>query len=189
MVVIVISGMPGCGSSTSAKLLAKKLKLKHFSVGDYNKGQIEKLTGKKPDTETERSLQMWHNKTGSSKRFHVNSDKLARQIAKDGNIVIDAKLGIRLLKGLYDLSVWLKAPKPVRIKRYAERDKKSIKEAKKMLDEKESDERKNWKRIYGFDYFVQEKEANIVIDTIYKSPEKIVNIIIKELRKNPLMGL
>ena len=33
MVVIVVSGMPVCGSSTAAKKLAKKLRLKYFSVG------------------------------------------------------------------------------------------------------------------------------------------------------------
>ena len=42
MPVIVISGKPGCGSSTTAKLLAKKLNLRHFSLGDYNKAHAKK---------------------------------------------------------------------------------------------------------------------------------------------------
>ena len=176
MVVIVISGQPGCGSSTVAKLLAKKLKLRHFSVGDYNKRHIKNAK------ETEKSIMMWKTKKGSSKKFHIDSDELARRHAKKGNIVIDGKLQVRLSKGLYDLGVWLKAPKSVRSKRYAKRDKISFSGAKKRLNEKESLERKNWLRIYGFDYFAQEKEADMVIDTARKKPEEIVGLIIKRLK-------
>lgn len=189
MVVIVISGMPGCGSSTATKKLAKRLKLKHFSLGDRNKSYIEKLTGHRPRSQTERSLQMWHHKTGSSKKFHVESEKLAIALAKKGNIVIDAKLGIHFLGKYADLTVWLKAPKSVRIKRYAHRDKKSIVEAKRTMEYKENLERKNWKRIYGFDYFKQEKEADIIINTANKTPNQIVKIILKELKKRQAWGL
>src|SRR3989338_7114459 len=183
MVVIVISGMPGCGSSTTAKLLAKKLKLKHFSLGSLNKSQIEKLSRKKPETETERSIAMWKNKTGGSAKFHMDSDEFTKKVAKRGNVVIDAKLGITMLDRLYDFSVWLKAAKAMRIRRVAERDKISVSDAKKRLEQKESMERKNWKKIYGFDYFSQAKQADLIIDTGKHMPEEIVKIIIKEMNQ------
>ncbi len=176
MVVIVISGQPGCGSSTTAKLLARKLKLKHFSVGDYNKSHASAKA-----KETDKSITFWKTRKGSSKKFHVDSDELAKRYAGKGNIVIDGKLTVRMLKGLYDLSVWLKAPRSVRAKRYAKRDNTSIREASQKLTEKEKLERSNWLRIYGFDYFDQEKEADLVVDTSNKKPEKIVEIIIKRL--------
>lgn len=176
MPVIVISGQPGCGSSTTAKLLAKKLKLKHFSVGDYNKSHVKTGAG-----ETEKSILMWKNKRYASRKFHLNSDELAKRHAKRGNIVIDGKLQIRLSSGSYDLGVWLKAPKAVRAERYSKRDGIPAKDAARKLAEKERLERDNWLRIYGFDYFSQEKEADIVIDTSRKSPERIVKLIIKRL--------
>ena len=172
MVVVVVSGQPGCGNSTVAKLVAKRLKLKHFSVGDYNKKHA------KGRTETDKSIAMWDPKRGT-KKFHNKSDALARKKARQGNIVIDAKLGIRMIKS--DFSVWLKAPRTVRAKRYAKRGRTSFKEAMKKLKEKERLERKNFKKIYGFDYFSQEKKADIVINTSNKIPKKIVDLIIKKL--------
>lgn len=175
MVVIVISGKPGCGSSTVAKLLSKRLNLAHFSVGDYNKSHS------KARDEADRGIEVWKG-VGSKKKFHVDSDRLAREKADKGNIVIDGKLAVRMLKGHYDYGVWLTAPKNVRIKRYAQRDRLDPAEAAKKLAEKESLERKNWKRIYGFDYFKQEKEATMRINT-EKPPEEIVNDIISNMRR------
>ena len=88
-----------------------------------------------------------------------------------------------MAKNLYDLSIWIKAPQSVRAARYAKRDIISLEKAKKQLIEKESVERKNFKKIYGFDYFDQEKEADLVIDASNKSPEEIVSIIIERIRK------
>lgn len=176
MVVIVISGKPGCGSSTNAKLLAKKLKLKHFSLGDYNKRHA-----KKAKKETDKSIEMWHLDKKTLNKFHHNSDRFANEIAKKGNVVIDAKLGVHLIK-THDLTVWLTASKKVQAQRYAKRDRIDAKTAMKKVVEKESLERKNWKRIYGFDYFHQAKEADLVINTGDKTPEQIVNLIIKKLK-------
>ncbi|MBI4174326.1 MAG: cytidylate kinase family protein, partial [Candidatus Aenigmarchaeota archaeon] len=176
MVVIVISGKPGCGSSTVARLLSEKLSLGHFSVGDYNKSHS------RAKREADRSIDVWKG-VGAKKKFHLDSDKLARKMADEGNIVIDGKLSVRMLKGHYDYGIWLTAPKKTRIERYAKRDRVDFRTAARKLKEKESLERNNWKRIYGFDYFTQEKEANIVIDTGDKSPDEIVELIISKMRR------
>ena len=39
--VITISGEPGAGKSTTAKLLAKKLSCKHYSTGDFMRDMAE----------------------------------------------------------------------------------------------------------------------------------------------------
>ncbi len=178
MPVIVISGKPGCGSSTVAKLLAKKLGLRHFSLGDYNKSHA-----KKAKNETDRSLEMWRLEPQKLKKFHIHSDKYVRTIAKKGSIVIDAKLGIRMIKGLYDYGIWLTAPRGVRAKRYAKRGNTSIKDGMKKLLEKDALERSNWKKIYGFDSFSQSKDADLVINTGNKTPEQIVELIISKMKR------
>jgi cytidylate kinase len=183
MVVIVISGMPGCGSSTLGRLLAKKLKLKFFSAGMYNKSLARKLTGKSLKSEAERSLVVWESKKGSSKRFHNDCDRYFLKLAKKGNIVIDTKLGVRLMKGHYDLGVWLKAPLSVRAKRYARRDGTPLKKAMADLKKKQGYERKNFKKIYGFDYFSQGRDANLILDTSKKTPEELADEVLKRLNK------
>jgi cytidylate kinase len=114
-------------------------------------------------------------------------EKLQQNIAKDGNTIIESKLGIRFIRNA-DFKIWLRAPPKIRAERYVERDKISLKDAIKILKEKEGSERKNWKRIYGFDYFDQEKEADLVIDTSDKSPEEIVDVIIKFINKKKIIG-
>lgn len=175
MPTIVVSGVPGAGSSTIAKLLAKKLRLKHFSAGDYSK---KFGRGK----ETEKAITYMLSTRGSSKGFHKKVDEYTKKIARKGNVVIDAKLGIRMLKKIDNFSVWLKAPKEVRARRVAGRDNISYTEAMKKITQKEKLEKRRWHDIYGFNYFEQEKEADIVIDAGNKTPEEIAELIIKKIR-------
>jgi predicted cytidylate kinase len=180
MAVIVISGMPGCGSTTTGALLAEKLELKFFSAGSYTKRLAkdeEKIDGK----ETDRIVEFWKTIRGQSKEHHMAIEELQQKLAEEGDIVIEGKLSIRFVKNA-DFKIWLKAPTMTRAERYAERDGHDGIKAKQQLEEKEKSERENWKRIYGFDYFEQEKEADLVIDTSDKSPEQIVDIIIKSIR-------
>lgn len=177
MTVIVISGMPGCGSSTTGVLLAEKLGLRFFSAGNHTKKiaiEEEKIDKK----QTERIVDFWKTSRGKSKDHHLSVEELQQALANDGNIVIESKLGIRFIKNA-DLRVWLKAPASLRAGRYVKRDGITHEEASKFLEEKEKSERDNWKRIYGFDYFHQENEADLVIDTSDKKPDEIVDEIIK----------
>ncbi len=181
MTVIVISGMPGAGSSTIAKMLAKKLHLKHFSLGDASK----KFGHGK---ETEKAITYLLSEKGKSKGFHEHMDELQRSVAKKRNVVIDSKLGVRMLRGLYDFSVWLKCPKEVQVQRIAGRDKILLKDARRIVVEKERLERGRWRDIYGFDYFAQEKEASLVVDTGSKAPEEITRIIIESMKKEGVLA-
>ena len=126
---------------------------------------------------------MWRLDAKKLRPFHLKSDRLVRTIAKHGDVVIDAKIGIRMIKGLYDYGIWLTAPKNVRASRYAKRDGIPLKDAKMKLAEKERFERGKWKEMYGFDSFSQEKDAGIVIDTGDKTPEEIADLIISKMRR------
>ncbi len=154
--VICISGQPSCGTSTVAKIVAEKLGLDYFSPGQYFK---KHSAGK----ETESAVAVWKTEKGSSRSFHNDIDRLQLEIAEKGNVVFDGKLSIRMLKNS-NLKVWLKADIEKRAERVAKRDSMDIGAALEKLKEKEVLERKNWKKIYGFDYFEQEKEADLVID-------------------------
>lgn len=178
MVVIVVSGVPGAGSSTVARLVADKLDLEFFSAGDY----FKKLSKKHSEGE-ERTMKFWQTEEGHSQELHEHIDSLTKRAADKGNVVIDAKIGIRILKERADLSVWLKASMVVRAKRHAKRGKVDSKNSLFYIEKRTRLERKHWREIYGFDYFDQEKEADLVIDSSSKSPEKIVEEIVDKLEK------
>ena len=177
--IIAISGMPGCGSTTTAKLLAKRLKLKFFSAGSYTK-KIMKDEMRLYHKETKRSVEFWKTSRGRSKKHHITVEQYQQRLAKKGNVVIEGKMSVHFIKKA-DCRIWLRAPLRVRAERYMKRDRISINEASKSLRKKQNSERTNWKRIYGFDYFEQEKEAELVIDTSDKKPGEIVNIIINSI--------
>ncbi len=187
MVVIALAGQPGCGSSTTAKLLANRLGLAFFSVGSWNKDQLKLLQGKKTRSETQDSIEMWRSARGSSAGFHHDSDMMQKEIAAKGDVVIDGKLSIHMLRGYSSISIWLKADFSIRADRVANRDESSRTEAEMMLKEKESLERESWKKIYGFDYFEQEQEADIVIDVGNKEPGAILDIILKTMNDRNLI--
>ena len=175
MVVIVVSGMPVCGSSTAAKKLAKKLKLKYFSLGKEFKKHMK---GK----ETDRAIKMFKTEKGASRSFHEHLDDKQRELAEKGDIVIDSKLGIYMLKDIADYKIWLKANKTEIAKRVASREKISLKEARKLMEERTKIERQRFKKIYGFDTFSQEKLADLVVDTSRRTPEQTINAILKFIR-------
>ncbi len=172
MVVIVISGKPGAGTSTVGKLVAKRLKLKHFSTGDYYKRKIAKSKS--------HSVKALATKEGSSKTSHKAIDKMQADLARKGNIVIISKLGIKMVKN--DFSVWLNAGIETTAKRMAKQEKIPLKEARKLIKERYANERKMFKKIYGFDTFSQERMADLVINTSNKTPKKITDTIIKKLK-------
>ena len=175
MVVIVVSGMPVCGSSTAAKKLARKLNLKYFSLGKEFKKHSK---GK----ETHRAINTFKTKKGASKVFHKHLDAKQRRLAKKGNIVIDSKLGIYMLQDVADHKIWLKASKSAIARRVAKRERLSLKNAAKLMEQRNRIERSNFRRIYGFDTFSQEKMADLVIDTSKRTPQQTINKILEYIK-------
>ena len=174
--VIAISGPPGAGSTTLARALAERLGLKFFSPGFIQKGLV---SGK---NESEAAIRAWETRKGSSKHFHQGLDQEQRELARKGGIVICGKLSVHFLKDLADLTVWLKVPLRVRAKRTAKRDGISLKKAEESIRKRQEIERKRWKEIYGFDYFDQEKEADLVLKGVLTVREEVERVL-KELEK------
>lgn len=185
MVVVAISGQPGCGSTTAAKMLAGKLGVEFFSLGNYTKNRALELSGE--PSETRRTADFWGSEKGSSAEFHNESDMMQKELAAKGDIVIDAKLAIHMLRGFADFSVWLRADFGARAGKVAKRDGIPEQEAKRILEEKERLERENFLRLYGFDYFVQEQEADIVIDVGKKTPEQAVGLILARMKERKIV--
>lgn len=167
--------MPGAGSSTISKKLAKKLKLGYFSPGEFFKSHAK---GK----EVERAIKVFKSGKGKKKEFHKLIDDMQIKKAKKGNIVICGKLSIYMLKDIADYKIWLDCSLDERANRTAERDKISVKDAKKKISEREKLEVEEWKRDYGIDYRDQKKIADIIIDSTNLTEIETLNEILKKMR-------
>jgi len=175
--VVLISGPPGAGSTTISKEIAKRLNLDFFSPGTLQKSLAKGLT------QSEAAIKVWKSRKGKSKEFHRTLDKLQTNIAKRGNVVICGKLSIHFLKKYATFSVWLDVPLDVRAHRSSTRDGISFEKARKDIAEREKIERKQWKKIYGFDYLNQKKDADFVLDSSGMSVKEAVDTILKHMKK------
>src|SRR3989344_725544 len=116
---VVISGQPGAGNTTVAQLISKKLGIEYFSMGqlfkDIGRGTyknkkyyplFKELCDKKglvmPDmdskNETHAAFDFWKTEVGKSKELHNVIDELQLKIAENGNVVMEGKLSIRMIK-------------------------------------------------------------------------------------------
>ena len=176
MVVIAITGLPGAGTSTVSKILAKRLNLKYFSPGEYFKKHS------KLKTQVDEAVDVWKSKRGRSKNFHEEIDKMQRELAKKGNIVICGKLSIYMLKDLADVKIWIDCSLDERARRSANRDNISFDEAKKKLIERERIEKVEWERMYGFNREIQREMADIVIDNTNLNVEETIKQILGKIK-------
>lgn len=176
--VVAISGPPGVGSSTTGELIAKKLKLKFFSVGKY----FKKFS--KEEKEDKAALQLLKTKFGSGRELHENMDRMQIEKAKRGNIVIESTLALHFLKDVANYKIWMEASLKTRAKRTAKRDKIPFEKALKEMKKRQGMERKLFKKIYGFDYFNEKKDANFVIDNSNLTINQTVNKILKFIKES-----
>lgn len=173
--VIAISGPPGSGTTTLGKRIAKRLKLRFFSPGLY----FKKLS--RHGREGKVALELLKTRYGTSRKLHRHIDNLQIKRAKTGNIVVEGTLSVHFLRKLSHYKIWLDVPLKVRAQRTAHREGIPYLQALKEIKERQTIERKEWKKIYGFDYFDQKKQADFVLNTaklpINKSIEKILDFI------------
>lgn len=141
-IVVTISGLHGVGKSNCAKLLANFFNLKHFSSGEI----FRRLAKERGTTLEEFSLYVEKNP-----EIDLEIDKETVRAAKEGNVIIDARLSGWKAKDYADLKILLTAPLETRVKRLAERDKKTYKEALEETLKREKSEAERFKRIYNID--------------------------------------
>ena len=174
MPVIAITGLPGAGSTTIAEELSKELGLRHYSVGR----EFKKLgSGMGESNQALKAL------NAEGKEVHENLDEKQKRLAREGNIVIDGKISVRMLKDLADLKVWVECPIGIRAERTAKRDKISAQEAEETVKKREEKEKEVWERIYGFDYKEQKNEADIIIDSSNHTISEMVRLIKDKLNQ------
>lgn len=176
--IITIAGKNGSGKSTVAEFLAKKLKLKHYSIGDL-RGEIAMKMGITIDE---------LNKIGEKEDW---TDKIADEFQKElgkkqDNFVIDGRLSYHFIPN--SIKIYLKVTDQVAADRIFnnqrpdEPKKNSVSDVKKMLVERYKNDRKRYKHYYRID-IEDLKNYDIVIDTSNLSKEQMENLVLDAVNK------
>jgi cytidylate kinase len=176
-IVVCISGMAGTGKSTLAKKLAQKYKLRYYSGGDALKalaaeeGYNSSCNGWWESPEGLRFLK----KREKNLKFDKAVDDKLLESAQKGNVLLDSWTMPWLLKTGF--KIWLIASIEKRAERIAERDKITIKEARRVLKEKEAGTKAIYKKLYGFSLGEDFAPFHLVLDTDRLSAEQVFQVL------------
>lgn len=178
--IITISGPPGSGKSTIAKALAKKLKLKHVSAGDFMR-EIAKERGVSVlelSKEAERSNKL-------DKEIDERTKKLGK--TKD-NFVMDGRMAWYFIPS--SVKVFLKVTKTEAARRIfnAKRDDehaRTLAETKREIRKRALSERKRYQMYYGTSY-EDVGHYDCVVNTTNKEEKEVINTIISCLKKKKI---
>lgn len=176
--IITISGMPGSGKSTVAKLLAKKLNYQHYSVGDLRgkmavaRGMtIEELNelGKREDW-TDREPDEYQTKLGKT----------------EDNFIIDSRLGFYFIphsfKLFLDIDGHVAAERIFKNQRPDEKPCQTVEELIKRLALRATADDLRYGQYYGIS-FQNHSQYDLVLDSTNQTPEELVSKILAALPK------
>jgi cytidylate kinase len=118
--------------------------------------------------------------------IHHQIDKRTIELLNKGHYVIESWLAGFMARERNDtLRVFLYCSNPaLRIDRVANRDKITIEEAKKMIKEREEDNLRTWRKIYGNYDFFDPKYYHLQIDTYSSGPLETVGKVLDALGYN-----
>jgi cytidylate kinase len=176
-IVICISGMAGTGKSTLSKKLAEKYNLKCYSGGDALK-ELAKAEGydvsRQGWWESPEGLNFLKERVIDPK-FDKAVDAKLLEHAQQGNVLLDSWTMPWLLKEGF--KIWLMASIEKRAARVAERDKITVNEALKLLEEKEDRTKAIYRKLYGFVLGEDFAPFDLVLDTDNLNAEEVFEVL------------
>lgn len=171
-VLITISGEPGSGKTTVARLLAKRLGLPHVYAGDLYR-QEAKSRGL--------SLEEFNRLCERDHSIDRALDARMKARAREGNVVLEGRLAGYLAAeaGLRSVKAWLTASDEVRARRVAQREHGDWQRVREVNEARHSSDAKRYREIYGWD-LADTDVYDVVLSTDERTPEELVERLAAE---------
>ncbi|WP_457550338.1 (d)CMP kinase [Archaeoglobus sp.] len=165
---ITVSGLPGSGTTTVAKLLAEKLGWKLISAGEvFRKLAIERGM----------TLEEFSQFAENNPEIDIYIDKMQRELAeREENVVVEGRLSGWMIKDAF--KVWIYADPEIRYERIAKREGIELSRARVETRRREELERRRYKKFYSID-IDDISIYHLAINSGSFKPEEIVEIILK----------
>ncbi len=175
MRVVTISGLPGSGTTTVARLLEKETGITYVYSGDIFRKMAKKYN---------MSLEDFGRYCEKHKEVDEELDRYQLEILKKGNVILEGRISgwIAYRNTIDSLKVILEAELETRVERIIKREKGDFKKRKQEIIEREKSEATRYKNYYDIDV-CDTSIYDLVIDSSDKTPEEIVEIIIKEINE------
>ncbi|HZP41288.1 MAG TPA: cytidylate kinase family protein [Candidatus Binatia bacterium] len=168
--LITISGLPGSGKTTVARLVAAALGLEHVYAGDVFRRQAEAAG---------LSLEEYARRAETDHTIDRRLDEQMCERAKRGNAVLEGRLAAFMADraGVRALRIFLDAPEPVRAARIAGREGGDARSKLREIQAREASDARRYQEIYHVDYH-DRSHYDRVIETADRTPEEIAREIV-----------
>ena len=174
--LITISGEPGSGKTTVARLLAKRLGVPHVYAGDLFRQEAKRrgLTLEEFNELCERDHSI----------DRALDDAMAAR-ARQSNVVLEGRLAgfLAAQQGLHALKVWLTAGDEVRARRVAEREDGDWREIVRTNQARHRSDARRYQAIYGFD-LNDTSVYDVILSTDDQTPAALVEQLIVKARQS-----
>lgn len=167
--LITISGEPGSGKTTVARLLSKRLGLPHVYAGDLYRREAERR---------QLSLEEFNTLCECDHSIDRALDDKMVEVARAGNVILEGRLaGFFAARHRLDaLKVWLTAGEQVRARRVAQRENgDALRLVETNRIRQESDARR-YREIYGFD-LSDTRVYDLVVASDERTPEEVADLL------------
>lgn len=142
MMVVAISGPPGSGKTTYAKMVAEHFKLRYFSAGKAFR-EIARERGL--------SIEELSVLAERDPSIDLEIDRRSYEEALMGDVVLDGHLTAWIVKDVANVKIYLTAPLLTRVGRIASRDGISFEEAFRQTITRENAQWRRFLEYYGID--------------------------------------
>jgi cytidylate kinase len=175
MTTITVSGFPGSGTTTVAKLLEKKTGFTYVYSGDIFRKMAKKYG---------MSLEEFGRYCENHKEIDEELDRYQLKILEKGNVILEGRISgwIAYRNNIVSLKVVLETDLETRVERIIKREKGDFKKRKQEIVDREKSEATRYKKYYDIDV-CDSSIYDLVIDSSDKTPEEIVEIIFKEIKE------
>ena len=170
---ITISGPPGSGKTTVAKMVARKLNYPLISGGNIFREMASKMG---------MNLVEFSKYAEKNHSIDIMIDKKIIEMAKkEKHVVIDSRLSgwLMVKNGIEAFKVFIDASPETRAERLLKRDGGKFEDVYKSMILREKSEKKRYREIYGID-FDEKSIYDLVIQSDDLNPDEITKKIIRE---------
>jgi cytidylate kinase len=174
--LITISGTPGSGKTTVARLLSKRLGLPHVYAGDLYRKEAE---------ERGVSLEEFNRLSERDHSIDRALDRRMAEYARHGDVVLEGRLAafVARQEGVDALKVFLTAADEVRARRVAQREGTDWRTVERQNQARQGSDAKRYHDIYGFD-LNDTSIYDVVLRSDAQSPEALAERILAAVRRH-----
>src|SRR5262249_6223667 len=174
VMLITISGLPGSGKTTVARLVAAELGLEHVYAGNIFRRQAE---------EAGLTLEAYLKRAETDPTIDRQLDDRMRERAAAGHAVLEGRLAAFMARqaGVAALKVYLDASEAVRAARITDREGGVTAERLHEIQSRETSDWQRYRDIYGVDYH-DPRLYDVVVEADRRTPEDLAQGSVRHAR-------